>query len=142
MQRASIRERMRFVQPWGLMVALRELTPGAYLRTTWKVKFLTLLLALAAFAVAEPPPGYELKWADEFDGTQLDATKWKVWLNGVRRDAINTPDAVSVADGTLTIPTLTESGKHYKGMVTTQGSVATPFGYFERRTQGTAGPPP
>ena len=67
------------------------------------MRFITALLFLAAIACADPPPGYMLKWSDEFDGTKLDTTKWKVWLNGVRRDAINTTDAVSVADGALTI---------------------------------------
>ena len=98
-----------------------------------QVKSLALLFALTVFATAEPPPGYTLKWADEFDGTHLDSTKWKVWLNGVRRDAINTPDAVSVADGKLTITTFTEGGKHYTGMVCTEGLFEPTSGYYEAR---------
>jgi beta-glucanase (GH16 family) len=99
------------------------------------MKPLLLLLVLAALAAAEPPPGYQLKWADEFDGKQLDLTKWKHWLTGKRRDAINTPDAVSVADGKLTITTYTEGGKHYTGMVSTQGIFEPSFGYYEARIQ-------
>src|SRR6266446_7548496 len=99
------------------------------------MKSLALLLALAALAVAEPPPEYQLKWADEFDGTQLDLQKWKIWLPGKRRDAINTPDAVTVADGRLTITTYTEGGKHYTGMISTQGIFETSFGYYEARIQ-------
>ena len=95
------------------------------------MKFVAPLLFLAALACAEPPPGYTLKWADEFDGTQLDATKWKLWLPAKRRDAINTPDAVTVADGKLTITTFTEGGKHYTGMISTQGIFEPSFGYYE-----------
>jgi len=99
------------------------------------MKSLALLLALAALAVAEPPPEYQLKWADEFDGTQLDLQKWKIWLPGKRRDAINTPDAVTVADGRLTITTYTEGGKHYTAMISTQGIFEPSFGYYEARIQ-------
>jgi beta-glucanase (GH16 family) len=99
------------------------------------MRFLAPLLFLAALACAEPPPGYVLKWADEFDGTQLDTTKWKIWLPGRRRDAINTPDAVSVADGKLIITTYTEGGKHYTGMISTQGIFEPSFGYYEARIQ-------
>ncbi len=99
------------------------------------MKFIAPLLSLAALACAEPPPGYRLKWADEFDGTQLDGTKWKNWLPGKRRDAINTPDAVTVADGKLTITTFTEDGKHYTGMVCTQGIFEPSLGYYEARIQ-------
>lgn len=99
------------------------------------MKLIAPLLFLAALAFAEPPPGYELKWADEFDGTQLDPAKWKHWLPGKRRDAINTPDAVSVADGKLTIATYTEGGKHCTAMVCTEGIFEPVFGYWEARIQ-------
>ena len=98
------------------------------------MKSLALLLALAALAVAEPPPGYVLKWADEFDGTQLDLKKWEV-MAVKRRDAINTPDAVTVADGKLTITTYTEGGKHYTGMLWTRGLFEPSLGYYEARIQ-------
>src|SRR5438128_8004948 len=99
------------------------------------MRFITPLFFLAALACAEPPPGYQLKWADEFDGTQLDLQKWKLWLPGKRRDAINTLDAVSVAGGKLTIGTYTEGGKHYTAMISTQGIFEPSFGYYEARIQ-------
>ena len=99
------------------------------------MRFVTPLLFLAAFAFAEPPPGYELKWADEFDGTKLDGTKWKNWLPGKRRDAINTADAVTVADGKLTITTFTEGGRHFTGMISTEGIFEPSFGYYEARIE-------
>ncbi len=99
------------------------------------MRFLAPLFFLAAITCAEPPPGYILKWADEFNGTQLDETKWKVWLPGKRRDAINTADAIRVGKGVLTITTFTEGGKHYTGMVSTQGIFEPSFGYYEARIQ-------
>lgn len=98
-------------------------------------RIFALVLSLAAFALAEPPPGYELKWNDEFDGEKLDLQKWNHWLPGKRRDAVNTADAVSVADGKLTITTYTEGGQHYTGMVSTEGKYERAFGYWEARIQ-------
>lgn len=98
------------------------------------MRLLAPLLFLATLAVAEPPPGYQLKWADEFDGTQLDLKKWEA-LSVRRRDAINTPDAVTVGDGKLTLTTYTEGGKHYTGMVWTRGLFEPSVGYYEARIQ-------
>jgi beta-glucanase (GH16 family) len=97
------------------------------------MKIFAPLLFLSALVHAEPPPGYAPKWADEFDGTQLDVDKWKHWLPGKRRDATNHPDAVTVADGKLTISTYTEGGRHFTGMISTQGLFEPRFGYFEAR---------
>jgi beta-glucanase (GH16 family) len=99
------------------------------------MKFVAPLFFLAALACAEPPPGYKLEWADEFNGTQLDATKWKLWPAATRRDAIISPDAVSVADGKLSITTFTENGKHFTAMISTQGLFEPSFGYYEARIQ-------
>jgi beta-glucanase (GH16 family) len=96
---------------------------------------LAFLSAFGACLLAEPPAGYELKWADEFDGTQLDLAKWKHWNPGKRRQATNSPEAVTVADGTLTIATFTEGGKHFTGMISTQGLFEHAFGYYEARIQ-------
>ena len=96
--------------------------------------FITALLGLfAANALAEPPPGYKLAWADEFDGTQLDLTKWTHWLPGKRRDATNVPEAVTVADGKLTITTYTEEGAHFTGMISTEKRYEKVGGYWEAR---------
>ena len=94
---------------------------------------LTLLGLLVFHGHAEPPPGYQLAWSDEFDGAQLDATKWMHWLPGKRRDATNVPEAVNVADGKLTITTYTEEGKHFTGMISTKGLYESAHGYWEAR---------
>lgn len=92
-----------------------------------------LLAGLAPTADAAPPPGYRLDWADEFNGTTLDTNRWIHWLPGKRRSAINTADAVSVGNGMLSIATYTAGGKHYTGMISTQGKFEPVYGYFESR---------
>jgi beta-glucanase (GH16 family) len=95
-----------------------------------------LALALAVTPIhAEPPAGYTLKWADEFDGTQLDTAKWIHWLPGKRRQAMNVPEAVTVRDGLLTIATYTEGGKHFTGMISTKDKYEASYGYYEARIQ-------
>lgn len=102
------------------------------------------LLAAFAFvahgAFASPPPGYTLHWSDEFSGTRLDATKWKHWLPGRRRDATNVPEAVTLRDGFLTITTYTERGAHFTGMISTDGIFGARFGYLEARIKWSDSP--
>jgi beta-glucanase (GH16 family) len=98
-----------------------------------RVLAIPAIIFLVAAAHAEPPPGYRLAWADEFDGTQLDAKKWVHWLPGVRRHATNVPEAVTVADGMLTITTYTEGGKNFTGMIGTEKLYEARYGYWEAR---------
>lgn len=89
---------------------------------------------------ADPPPGYVLKWQDEFDGTELDAAKWVQWNPGKRRDATNVPEALVVGEGMLTLSTYTEQGKHFTGMIATKGKYEARYGYFEARIQWSDAP--
>lgn len=89
-------------------------------------------LLLATSLHAEPPQGYELVWKDEFDGSALDDTKWTA-QSAPRKGAENTPDAVSVRDGVMTITTWTEGGKHFTGFLRSAGKFETTYGYFEAR---------
>jgi beta-glucanase (GH16 family) len=89
-----------------------------------------LLLAFTAHAA---PAGYELVWADEFNGASLNETNWSHWLPGKRRDAVNSPDAVAVTNGALVITTFTEGGKHFTGMVATEKKFTPTYGWFEAR---------
>jgi beta-glucanase (GH16 family) len=82
--------------------------------------------------LSPPFPGYRLAWHDEFDGSALDAATWTPDTN-VRRNATNTPDAVAVTDGTLSITTYTDAGVHRTGFLTTDGKVMLTYGYFEAR---------
>jgi autotransporter-associated beta strand protein len=98
--------------------------------------FAALLVFLLVFLFvplthAAPPVGYYLVWADEFNGSSLDTTRWNYWLAGPRRDAVNVSSAVSVGGGNLTITTYTTNGTHYTGMIATDNKFRTKFGYWE-----------
>jgi len=83
-------------------------------------------------APAVPPAGFVVRWQDEFDGTALDTSKWAV-ASGTRRAAENTPDAVKVHDGLLTITTYTEAGQHRTGFLSTDRLFYARYGYYEAR---------
>ncbi len=72
--------------------------------------FFALLVVAVSHARAVPPPGYQLVWDDEFNGTFLNLHNWN-YEAGAHRQAINTPDAVSVYDGTLKINTYLGPGR-------------------------------
>lgn len=91
------------------------------------------LLLCAIPTHGAPPPGYVLDWSDDFDVSSLDTNKWNHRLPGVRNDAVNTPDAVSVTNGTLSITTYTESGTNFTGMIGTENLHIPLYGYIEAR---------
>jgi beta-glucanase (GH16 family) len=86
-----------------------------------------------ASVASDNPAGWNLTFNDDFNGSALDATKWTNRLPGPRNNAINTPDAVSVGGGLLTIKTYTDNGTHYTGMIGGQGKFEQAYGYFEAR---------
>ena len=105
-------------------------------------RFTKTLAAFVAFAIATlsaaaraevPTGGWTLVWNDEFDGTSLDTSKWGYWLTGVRRDATNTPSAVSVGGGNMTLSTYTSGATHYTGMISTSATYLPAYGYIEAR---------
>lgn len=82
-----------------------------------------------------PPTGkvWELVWHDEFDGTELDDTKWEVPDNR-RRDGWWSPKAVQLdGKGHLLIRTFEEGGKYYDACVRTRGKFEHAFGYYVAR---------
>jgi beta-glucanase (GH16 family) len=85
--------------------------------------------------VTDDPAAWNLTFEDDFSGTALDDAKWANRLPGPRNSAINTPDAVSVGGGVLTIRTYTDNGVHYTGMVGSQGKFEQTYGYFEARVK-------
>lgn len=80
----------------------------------------------------QPPPGYGLSWQDEFNGFSLNMKNWFYRQSGPRHDAHNTPEAVSVNNGRLTIRTYTKKGRHCTGMIATKkGVLKHPYGFYE-----------
>jgi len=115
---------------------------------SWRAAALALLCAtgcapgtarVAPERSGPPRPGYRLVWHDEFDGTALDTAKWTAY-GGERRDARNTPAAVSVAGGLLTITTYTENGAHFTGFIDTAKRFLTTYGWFEARIRFESSP--
>ncbi|MFA6564372.1 MAG: glycoside hydrolase family 16 protein [Verrucomicrobiia bacterium] len=88
------------------------------------------VLCSTLVAHAEPPMGYKLLWQDNFDGDNLDLSKWAAVV-GPRKGGQSVADAVSVKNGALTITTYTKDGKHCTGFLTSKGRFETTYGYFE-----------
>ena len=100
------------------------------------MKTLLALIAVVAMTLcAEPPPGarWQLAFADEFDGTALDAAKWDYRL-GVRHWSEQRPANVAVRGGLLRIALRKEKAD---GVDYTAGGViskqAFRYGYYEAR---------
>jgi len=79
--------------------------------------------------------GYELFWEDEFNGTELDSTKWAVRGIGPRGVGYITADAIKIKDGKLNINAFMENDSLKISAVGTQGLFDTTYGYFECRAQ-------
>ncbi len=79
--------------------------------------------------------GYELFWEDEFNGNELDKTKWKHRALGPRRAGFGTPEAVEVKDGYMTIRAYMENDTLKVGAVSTEGIKGFKYGYFECKAQ-------
>lgn len=83
-----------------------------------------------------PVKGYVLAWSDEFLGNVLDLGKWKYRNLGQRGDAWNDPGAVFLdGRGNLIIEASYKNGKIQAGIIDTEHSFNTKYGYFECRAQ-------
>ena len=87
---------------------------------------------------AQVPLGFNPRpvFDDEFNGTALDPFKWDYRELGSRGAAIQTKDAIRVANGYLTIKTYSTvdpDGKVnvYSGMISTEKSFKMTYGYWE-----------
>lgn len=90
-----------------------------------------LMLFVVSKAIAAAPSGYYLVWADEFNSTALDRTKWDYWLLGPRRNAINVTNAISLNGSNLVITTYTSNQVHYTGVIGSDQTFRPRFGYWE-----------
>ncbi len=130
-RRTRVRSTLALTVVAGLSAATLSVAPGAE------------PAAAEPAATAEPVsplPGYELAWADEFDGTEPDGTGLATddWYYRESEKAIcsNSPDNVTVADGLLHIALKRENRN---GMEYTCGGVISKewfgYGYYETRAQ-------
>jgi len=99
------------------------------------MRFTSLILALFSVQLwaAGPTDGLKLTWSDEFDGSNLDLTKWEYVGNTSR---------VTVSGGILKIA-ITDGGKGYGWQgsgITTKGKFKQVRGYFEASAKYTARP--
>ncbi|MCO5053754.1 MAG: glycoside hydrolase family 16 protein [Verrucomicrobiae bacterium] len=82
------------------------------------------------------PAGKEWKliWHDEFEGGQLDATKWNRLGDWKRRDGFWVQDDAYVnGQGSLLLRTRRDGDRYTCGAVNTRGKFEHAFGYFEAR---------
>lgn len=97
------------------------------------MKPILLLFALVSTVSAEPPPGYKLTWADEFNGTEVDKSKWLYRLDS-SWGSTQLESNVSVSGGMLRIAIKKEKArdKNYTGggIISRKDFV---YGYYESR---------
>jgi len=112
------------------------------------MRYLAALLAIACVngsavlaAPGQEPPApaahqtWKLVWHDEFDGRQLDPTKWDV-PEYKRRDAYWSRKAITLdGNGHLLISALREGDRYLDGCVRTKGKFEHAFGYYVARIQ-------
>ncbi|MDO4630450.1 MAG: glycoside hydrolase family 16 protein [Planctomycetia bacterium] len=91
--------------------------------------------AIPSAYAAPPSEDYQLVWSDEFDGTELDLTKWIHQHEGKpRRDAINSAESVSLdGKGNLLLTTFKRDGNYFVGFLASNYSFR--YGYTECRVQ-------
>jgi len=81
----------------------------------------------------------ELTFSDNFDGPQLDTTRWNVeYPSGRTEKQFYAPDAFELSNGRLRIKADVRPQQGYaytSGMITTQHTFAQQYGYFEIRAQ-------
>ncbi len=91
-----------------------------------------------------PACAYQLSFNDEFNGTSLDATKWRTQFpsgNGGEQQ-FYTPDALSIQNGMLSITAQKQSAHGFpytSGIITTQQNFAQTYGFFTMRAKLPAG---
>lgn len=79
--------------------------------------------------------GYELFWEDNFDGTELDNTKWNPRGTGPRRIGYNDPSMIKIEDGFLHLMYDIKKDSIMGAAIGTEGNFSTTYGYFECRAQ-------
>ncbi len=103
------------------------------------------VLGALFFSLPQTPRGqkidlgaWDLVWADEFDGTELDADKWRPAGDGLRRGGYWDVNNAIVENGFLHLRTdYQEAGRFgpgwYSGAIETRGLFDHTYGYYECR---------
>jgi len=93
----------------------------------------TALLLFVGAAFAAPPEGYTLSWSDEFEGNELDMTKW-AYRTDSRHWSTQTPTNVALAGGMLSLGLRKEvlKGKQYTGSGVISKQLFR-YGYYEAK---------
>ncbi len=94
------------------------------------------LIILGGGLLAQPPAGFQGKliWSDEFDGKEIDETKWEKVGDGKRRDAHWLKENAALdGKGNLVIRSLKKDGKYSCGGIRSRGRFLHSFGYYEIR---------
>jgi beta-glucanase (GH16 family) len=99
-------------------------------------------IAGASCGTTPPPSGWTLTWADEFNGTSLDSSKWNIEVNGngggnnELQYYTARQENIRVTGGELVIEARKEAymGKQYtSGRITTQNKASWQYGRMEAR---------
>lgn len=123
--------------------------PGAT-ANAWLMRTVIALIAMLSFcgcatvskhagATAHVPPlaagkQWKLVWQDEFEGQQLDESKWNRLGDSPRRDGFwIKEDAYLSGKGTLLLRTKKDGDRYTCGAVNTRGKYEKAFGYFVAR---------
>ena len=75
----------------------------------------------------------ELSWHDEFEGDEIDTTKWSTRGDYPRKGGHWMKETVKIKDGKLVIEVINKDGKFAGGCVTSQGKFEQTYGYFVAR---------
>ncbi len=111
------------------------------MRLIFSLLMLIVLAGLAGCEAGVQGPGipvaeYELVWADEFEGGELDLSKWEYRQLGPRRDGVNVAESVALdGEGHLVLTTRQVGDAYHTAMIGTEGTFQTTYGYFECRAK-------
>src|SRR5579859_410620 len=112
-------------------------------RVAWRWAVIGVIIVVGIVALApQPAAGVTLcspVFSDEFNGTQLDTTRWDTtYPSGDAERQAYLPAALKVSGGLLRLAATARPAQGHpytSGIITTQDTFAQQYGYFEIRTR-------